>query len=119
MKNPRQLIIASNGLMQNILRCHTQRQQSRIDNFKLIIPQIKIDVAPLGVGTMDQRIDQQLPDYATIINRNMLSEQTIRQLVTLTKIRNFPPNPVNQLHRRKGVLVPDNFIDPPPFAIIF
>ena len=60
MKNPRQLIIASDGLVQDILRSHTQRQQTRIDNFKLIIPQIKIDVAPLGVGTMHQRIDQQL-----------------------------------------------------------
>ena len=62
MKHTGQPFIASTAGMQNILRGDPEGQAARVDHLQMIRVQIKKDIATLGIGSMHQSVDQQLPD---------------------------------------------------------
>ena len=62
MKHTGQPFIASTAGMQNILRGDPEGQAARVGHLQMIRVQIKKDIAALGIGSMHQSVDQQLPD---------------------------------------------------------
>ena len=69
--------------------------------------QVQEDVAALGVGAVDQRVDQQLSDDRLLVGGHARPQQAVGQLVGLAEVGDALPHRVDQLDRREGVVVPD------------
>ena len=62
MEYPGQPVVSPAAGMKNNARGHTEGQAAGINHFQAVGIEIKKDITSLGIGPMDQGIDQQLPD---------------------------------------------------------
>src|SRR5690606_17000121 len=69
VEHARETIVATTTSVKNILGRYPDRQATRIDDFQPIGMQIKKDVPALRVGSVHQRIHQQLTNNLFIVSR--------------------------------------------------
>lgn len=99
VEDVREPVVPAAALVEDVLRRDADGEPARVHDLEAIGVQIQVDVAPLRVGPVDERIDEQFADDELIVGWHLRAQHAVGKLVALAEVSDLVPDGVDQLDR--------------------
>ncbi|HRO57826.1 MAG TPA: hypothetical protein PK177_01470 [Burkholderiaceae bacterium] len=111
-------VVPAAALVEDILWRDADGEPARVDDLEAVRVQVQVDVAPLCVGPVNERVDEQLADDELVVGRQLRAQHAVGQLVAFAEVGHLGPDGVDQLDGRLRAVVPAPLRDLHPAFIV-
>ena len=78
VEDPREMIVPPSALVEDVGRGDPDRQSTRVHHLESVRVQVEEDVAALSVGSMNERIHEELSNHDLLVRWDLSPEHAVR-----------------------------------------
>ena len=92
VEDPGQSVVTATKGVKDVGGGNTNRQPTHIYHFQPVWVKVDVDIPSLGIGAVDQGVDQQLAHHGFFVGRHLGAEHALGKFVALAEVGNLFPD---------------------------